>query len=233
MGVYCPIPFLLFLLALPPVLSEEAAFSVGGAVGAGVGVGIGGGSGSGSGGGGGVGVSGGGGGGGGVWFGGGGGVSTPSPPIPLGSTSDLTKAYTALQAWKSAITQDPLGILGTWVGSNVCSYKGVFCSDPQDGESDLSSTFVSAIRFSSTVPQTFKDLISLTELDLSNNQFSGPFPFVTLLMPNLIYLDVRFNFLSGPLPQELFNKKLDAIFLNNNQFEGQLPQNLGNSPASC
>ncbi|GAB4838973.1 hypothetical protein Ancab_028506, partial [Ancistrocladus abbreviatus] len=87
-------------------------------------------------------------------------------------------------------------------------------------------------RFSGIVPQTFKDLISLTELDLSNNQFSSSFASVMLLMPNLIYLDLRFNFFSRKLPQELFNKKLDVIFLNNNQFEGQLPQHLGNSPAS-
>jgi Leucine-rich repeat (LRR) protein len=47
-----------------------------------------------------------------------------------------------------------------------------------------------------------------------------------------MYLDIRFNFFSGSLPQELFNKNLDAIFLNNNQFEGEIPTNLGNSPAS-
>ncbi|KAK8545226.1 hypothetical protein V6N13_066516 [Hibiscus sabdariffa] len=51
-------------------------------------------------------------------------------------------------------------------------------------------------------------------------------------MPNLVYLDLRFNTFSGPIPQDLFNKGLDAIFLNNNQFGGELPANLGNSPAS-
>uniref|UniRef100_A0A803MPS7 Uncharacterized protein n=2 Tax=Chenopodium quinoa TaxID=63459 RepID=A0A803MPS7_CHEQI len=51
-------------------------------------------------------------------------------------------------------------------------------------------------------------------------------------MPNLIYLDLRFNNFYGSIPDDLFTKQLDAIFINNNQFHGTLPQNLGNSPAS-
>ncbi|CAK9146149.1 unnamed protein product [Ilex paraguariensis] len=234
-----------WLLAfLLQTIATEAAFSVGGGVGAGVGVG---------------GVIGSlGGGGGGVWIGGG----TNSPTTPFGSSiSNLNMAYTALQAWKSVITDDPLGILNTWVGSNVCSYKGVFCSEPRDAMVGTTSLVVAAIdlnhanlqgtlvnelslltdvslihlnsnRFTGTIPESFNELTSLTELDLSNNHFSGSFPTTTLLIPNLLYLDLRFNFFSGPIPEGLFNKKLDAIFLNNNNFDGQLPQNMGNSPAS-
>ncbi|KAF6142054.1 hypothetical protein GIB67_000226 [Kingdonia uniflora] len=60
------------------------------------------------------------------WVGGG----TPNANTP---DSSLTVAYKALQVWKSAITSDPLKILDTWVGTNVCSYKGVFCANPRDG----------------------------------------------------------------------------------------------------
>ncbi|ESR64583.1 LRRNT 2 domain-containing protein [Citrus sinensis] len=227
--------FVIFQLIIP---TEAASFGVGGGVA--------------------IGIGGGGGGGGGVWIGGGingGPAQTPSGSSP-GSGSSLKTAYTALQAWKSAITDDPLRILDTWVGDNVCSYKGIFCSDlgaqgPVVAGIDLNHAnlqgnlvkelslltdvnllHLNTNRFSGTVPETFKDLTSLQELDLSNNQFSGPFPLVTLYIPNLVYLDLRFNSFSGPLPQDLFNKKLDAIFVNNNQFSGELPQNLGNSPAS-
>lgn len=227
--------FVIFQLIIP---TEAASFGVGGGVA--------------------IGIGGGGGGGGGVWIGGGingGPAQTPSGSSP-GSGSSLKTAYTALQAWKSAITDDPLKILDTWVGDNVCSYKGIFCSDlgvqgPVVAGIDLNHAnlqgnlvkelslltdvnllHLNTNRFSGTVPETFKDLTSLQELDLSNNQFSGPFPLVTLYIPNLVYLDLRFNSFSGPLPQDLFNKKLDAIFVNNNQFSGELPQNLGNSPAS-
>ncbi|KAK9266630.1 hypothetical protein L1049_003582 [Liquidambar formosana] len=231
------------------IIPLQAAFSVGGGVGVGIGNG-------GGGGGVGVGIGNGGGGGGGVWIGGGINGQTPSgPPV-----SNLNNAYTALQAWKSAITDDPLGILATWVGSNVCSYRGVFCADPQEMSdstgpvvagidlnhanlegtlvkelsllTDMSLLHLNSNRFSGTFPDSFRDLSSLQELDLSNNQFSGHFPTVTLLIPKLIYLDLRFNYFSGPIPDDVFNKNLDAIFLNNNQFEGQIPSNLGNSPAS-
>ncbi|KAG6662133.1 hypothetical protein CIPAW_03G221700 [Carya illinoinensis] len=192
------------------IISTVAALSVGGGVGIDVGIGN---------------AGGGGGGGGGVWIGGG--INSPLPSDSGSSVPSLTRAYTALQAWKSAIKEDPLRILDTWVGSDVCSYKGVFCAEPQD-EMDASPGRLVA----GTLPDTFRYLYSLQELDLSNNLFSGPFPVVTLYIPNLIYLDLRFNEFSGSIPDDLFNKKLDAIFLNNNQFEGQLPQNLANSPAS-
>jgi hypothetical protein len=241
--------WLLAVLILQIILTE-AAFSVGGGVGIGVGIGN-------------VGGGGGGGGdapgGGGVWIGGG--INGPAPSGSGSSVPKLQRAYAALQAWKSAITEDPLGILDTWVGSDVCSYKGVFCADSQDGMdaspgpvvagidlnhanlqgtlvkelsflTDMSLLHLNSNRFSGTVPGTFTDLSSLQELDLSNNLFSGPFPAATLYIPNLVYLDIRYNKFSGPLPEGLFNKQLDAMFLNNNQFEGQLPQNLGNSPAS-
>lgn len=214
----------------------RAAFGVGGDIGVGVGVG---------------------GGGGVVWVGAGGSNGSPGQSGPS-SVPRQDKAYAALQAWKAAITDDPLRILESWNGSNVCSYKGVFCANPEDASGELvvagidlnhanlrgslvkelslltemSLLHLNSNRFTGTVPDTFRDLSSLEELDLSNNQLSGPFPSVTLSMPSLVYLDLRFNSFSGPLPDDLFNKNLDAIFLNNNQFEGEIPQNLGNSPAS-
>ncbi|KAK9071239.1 hypothetical protein SSX86_009807 [Deinandra increscens subsp. villosa] len=234
-------PFLFSLSLIFFILQttvNAASFSVGGGVGLGVGVGAGGGRGG--------------------WVGGGVNYPNPSDPNP---PSNLKNAYIALQAWKSAISSDPKGILSSWVGSNVCGYHGVFCADPNDETGDPSPPVVAGIdlnhgnlegilvkelslltdlsllhlnsnRFSGTIPQTFNSLFALTELDLSNNQFTGPFPLSTLQIPNLLYLDLRFNSFSGPIPQDLFNKNLDAIFLNNNFFSGEIPQNLANSPAS-
>lgn len=52
-------------------------------------------------------------------------------------------------------------------------------------------------------------------------------------LQSLVYLDLRFNFFTGPIPAGLFNKKeMDAIFVNNNFFEDKIPDNLGNSPVS-
>ncbi|KAM0969717.1 hypothetical protein FF1_017933 [Malus domestica] len=219
---------LLLLIAIP----TEAGINVGGGVGVNVGP-IGGG---------------------GVWIGGGINNGNGNPPVPSGSSpSGLERAFTALQAWKSAISDDPSKILDSWVGPNVCSYKGVFCSpDSQEVTgidlnhanlkgnlvqelsllSQLSLIHLNSNRFSGQIPETLRDLTALQELDLSNNDFSGSFPTVTLQIPNLIYLDLRYNSYSGTIPGELFNQKLDAIFLNNNNFEGEIPESLGNSQAS-
>ncbi|KAG6588010.1 Leucine-rich repeat extensin-like protein 4, partial [Cucurbita argyrosperma subsp. sororia] len=233
---------LIFFLLTNPTATETFGVGVNGGVSVNGGIGVG--------------ITIGNGGGPGVWIGGNGGKTPSGPPTPR-----LNRGYAALQAWKSAITSDPLGILSSWVGPNVCSYKGVFCAQVQDemtsspvdiiagidlNHANLAGTLVNQLsylteitlfhlnsnRFSGTVPDTFRQMSSLQELDLSNNLFSGPFPITTLYIPNLVYLDLRFNDFSGPIPEDIFNKKLDAIFLNNNHFDGELPQNLGNSPAS-
>ncbi|PQP96057.1 leucine-rich repeat extensin-like protein 4 isoform X2 [Prunus yedoensis var. nudiflora] len=66
-------------------------------------------------------------------------------------------------------------------------------------------------RFCGTVPHKFKQLKLLFELDISNN---------------------RFNEFEGTVPKELFDKDLDAIFINHNRFRFDLPDNFGNSPVS-
>lgn len=172
------------------------------------------------------------------------------------------RAYIALKAWKKAITDDPKGILKTWVGKDVCKYEGVFCSPPEDpdlqylevvagidlNDADLKGTLVPELgllreigifhlnsnRFSGEVPDSFRYMKTLFELDLSNNQLSGSFPLVVLDIPNLVYLDIRFNEFFGKLPRELFSKPtLDAIFVNNCNFEGDIPDNFGESPVSA
>lgn len=189
----------------------------------------------------------------GVW------INGQNAPPSSPSVSSQSREFQALQAWKRAITEDPNGILSNWVGPNVCTYKGVYCSDSPDQSApanvvagiDLNKANLKGIlvkelsylthltffhvntnRFSSTVPDSFRDLQLLTELDLSNNQFSGPFPASTVFIPQLFFLDLRFNQFSGEIPDEIFQKNLDAIFLNDNQFEGDIPPSLWSSPAS-
>ncbi|XP_028119932.1 leucine-rich repeat extensin-like protein 4 [Camellia sinensis] len=128
----------------------------------------------------------GGGGGGGVWIGGG--ISSATTPSGTSSSSNLKNAYIALQTWKSSITDDPQRVLETWVGSNVCSYKGTLVKE-LSFLTDLSFLHLNNNRFIGTVPNTFRYLSSLKELDLSNNHFSGPFPTPTLFIPNLLYLN--------------------------------------------
>uniref|UniRef100_A0A0A9GER2 Cell wall hydroxyproline-rich glycoprotein n=1 Tax=Arundo donax TaxID=35708 RepID=A0A0A9GER2_ARUDO len=180
----------------------------------------------------------------------------PLSPSPVSSTEQgRGQEYAALQALKAAVTEDPRGALSSWQGANVCAYRGVYCSASPDGaaatvvagidlnRANLRGTLPDAVsllahltflhnRLAGAIPDALRDLQYLTELDLSNNLFSGPFPASTLLIPSLVYLDLRFNGFSGELPPEIFAKNLDALFLNNNQFEGQIPEALWSSPAT-
>ncbi|KAK6157164.1 hypothetical protein DH2020_011412 [Rehmannia glutinosa] len=179
--------------------------------------------------------------------------------IPKNATIHrLKQAYTALQAWKRVIYSDPFNFTSNWHGLNVCSYNGIYCAPhPNDTTalviagidlnhrdiagflpeelgllSDLALLHLNSNRFCGIIPQTFSNLTLLFELDLSNNRFVGKFPSVILSLPSLHYLDIRFNEFEGQLPHQLFDKSLDAIFLNNNRFTSVIPQNLGSSSAS-
>ncbi|CAL5415318.1 unnamed protein product [Camellia sinensis] len=153
----------------------------------------------------------------------------------------LRNAYIALQAWKEAILSDPQNLTGNWVGSDVCHYTRVYCAQALDNRSiktvagiDLNHGDIAGYlpEEHGTVPHKFKNLKLLYELDLSNNRFAGKSPLVVLKLPVLKFLDLRFNEFEGNVPNKLFDKDLDAIFINHNRFQFELPDNFGNSPVS-
>ncbi|KAL5974070.1 Leucine-rich repeat extensin-like protein 2 [Asimina triloba] len=188
-------------------------------------------------------------------------ISAHATDPPLSFDNDhLRDAYTALQAWKAAIFSDPLNFTSDWNGADVCSYTGVFCTQSPSHRSpfkvvagldlnhgdiagylpdelglltDLALFHINSNRFCGIIPRSFRRLKLLFELDVSNNRLVGPFPKVVLSLPSLKYLDLRFNEFEGPIPSQLFDKDLDAIFVNDNRFRFGIPANLGNSPVSA
>ncbi|XP_062020254.1 uncharacterized protein At4g06744-like isoform X2 [Rosa rugosa] len=190
---------------------------------------------------------------------------TPPPPPPdlpnpqkVLSFADqrLQVVYPVIQKFKSIITSDPLNITKTWVGSDICRYKGFYCDNPpynlsaialasidfngfQLGASsldgfldqlpDIALFHANSNNFSGTISSKIANLCYLYELDISNNLFSGPFPTAVLGMNGLTFLDIRFNFFTGSVPPQIFTQDLDALFLNNNNFMQSLPDNLGSS----
>ncbi|KAG6436254.1 hypothetical protein SASPL_101140 [Salvia splendens] len=181
-----------------------------------------------------------------------------SEPTPKLANQRLEGAYKALRALKKSIYSDPNGFTSNWEGPDVCSYKGVFCAKAMDDANivvvagvdlnrgdiaghlpseigylvDISLLHLNSNRFCGIIPNEIKNLKLLYELDVSNNRFVGSFPEVVLELPQLKYLDLRYNDFEGELPPGLFDKPLDAIFLNNNRFHSTIPENIGNSPAS-
>ncbi|CAD5312483.1 unnamed protein product [Arabidopsis thaliana] len=171
----------------------------------------------------------------------------------------LRQAYIALQSWKKAIFSDPFNFTANWNGSDVCSYNGIYCApspsypktrvvagiDLNHADmagylaselgllSDLALFHINSNRFCGEVPLTFNRMKLLYELDLSNNRFVGKFPKVVLSLPSLKFLDLRYNEFEGKIPSKLFDRELDAIFLNHNRFRFGIPKNMGNSPVSA
>ncbi|KAL5196975.1 hypothetical protein ABZP36_000487 [Zizania latifolia] len=170
----------------------------------------------------------------------------------------LQKAYVALQALKHAITDDPKNLTAGWCGPDVCAYFGVFCATALDDPcavtvagvdlnhgnlagglpeelgllSDLALLHLNSNRFGGTLPESLPKLGLLHELDISNNRLAGGFPQHILCLPKVKYVDIRFNNFCGPVPPAIFDKKIDALFLNDNHFDFELPENFGNSTAS-
>ncbi|XP_047088845.1 leucine-rich repeat extensin-like protein 6 [Lolium rigidum] len=182
----------------------------------------------------------------------------PAPPAPPTNNSRLEKAYVALQALKRAITEDPKNLTHNWCGPDVCSYYGVYCATAPDdpcartvasvdlNHGDLAGTLpeelglltdlavfhLNSNRFCGTLPDSLRSLHLLHEIDVSNNQLSGNFPSQLLCLPNVQYVDIRFNNFCGEVPAAVFEKKIDALFINNNHFEFTLSESFSKSTAS-
>ncbi|PQQ13828.1 uncharacterized protein Pyn_29957 [Prunus yedoensis var. nudiflora] len=161
----------------------------------------------------------------------------------------LRNAFNVIQAFKRRIQSDPKNYTGTWVGNNVCKYKGFTCAVVPDlkkltviGVSfngalfggfnnrlplngfidrleDLVFFHANSNNFTGTVPRGTARHRFFYELDLSNNKLTGGFPNETLGATNLTFLN-----LSG-------STHVDLLFLNNNNFQQRLPANLGSTPA--
>ncbi|CAM0903906.1 unnamed protein product [Alopecurus aequalis] len=171
----------------------------------------------------------------------------------------LYRAYLVIQKFRKTVTHDPKDVTSTWKGTDLCgSYKGFFCERPRnvrdrtvasvdlngyqlradsllgfvDKLPDLALFHANSNNFGGAVP-SLKGLQYFYELDLSNNKLApAPFPTDVLGLTNATFIDIRFNGFFGELPAGLFSSFpfVEAIFVNNNQFSGYLPDNLGDSP---
>ncbi|XP_010270768.1 PREDICTED: uncharacterized protein At4g06744-like [Nelumbo nucifera] len=183
---------------------------------------------------------------------------SPSPaPDLVFENQRLALVYPIIQSFKNIITSDPLGITSTWVGSDICNYRGFYCDNPPDDPSvralagidfngyqlaaptldgfidllpDLAIFHANTNNFTGIISPKIAQLRYLYELDISNNLFSGQFPTAVLGMNGLSFLDIRFNSFSGSVPAQIFTQPLDVLFINNNNFMQTLPNNLGNTP---
>jgi len=70
---------------------------------------------------------------------------------------------------------------------------------------------------------------STTELDLRNNELTGPIPPEIGYLTNLTYLNLKNNQLTGSIPPEIGNlTNLYNLILSNNQLTGIIPDEICN-----
>lgn len=161
-----------------------------------------------------------------------------------------------LLALKSSLV-DPMDHLKDWSLANNgssssvhCKWTGVFCnsksyvekldlsnmnlsgrvSDQIQGLQSLSSLNLCCNDFSTSLPRSLANLISLKSIDLSQNNFVGKFP-AGLGMANsgLKYVNASSNNFEGFLPEDLGNATLLEIMdFRGSFFEGSIPASFKN-----
>ncbi|CAI9265079.1 unnamed protein product [Lactuca saligna] len=165
----------------------------------------------------------------------------------LSIPSSVSTDFDALVTLKQGFDSIPFA-LDTWNSSNptsVCSWVGIKCSHNRVISLDLSN-----MRIHGSVSPVISSLVTLTELSLdgnnftgeinlsnltslrflniSNNAFSGGLEWNYANLQNLEVLDAYNNNLSFPLPTGITSlKKLKYLDLGGNFFYGKIPESYG------
>ncbi|KAM4113609.1 hypothetical protein ACJW30_04G008800 [Castanea mollissima] len=129
--------------------------------------------------------------------------------------------------------EDPYGYLNTsWNFNNntegfICKFTGVECWHPD--ENKVLNLRLSDMGLRGQFPRGIKNCTSLTGLDLSNNELSGPLPFdIAELVPCVTTLNLSSNNFSGEIPKSLSNcTYLNVLKLDHNHLTGEIPLELG------
>uniref|UniRef100_A0A453QZ41 non-specific serine/threonine protein kinase n=1 Tax=Aegilops tauschii subsp. strangulata TaxID=200361 RepID=A0A453QZ41_AEGTS len=172
--------------------------------------------------------------------------ASPAPVASVGAASEEGDS-SALLAFKSAVSDDPKGVLAGWGASpDACNWTGVAC-DPvtrrvvqlvlreQKLSGELSSALgnlshlrvlnLSGNLFAGSVPPELGSLSRLKQLSLADNQFQGSIPVELTRVLNLEYLNLGGNNLSGPIPAAIFCNlsALQYIDMSSNILDGEIP----------
>ena len=116
------------------------------------------------------------------------------------------------------------GWITTWdLSSQVSSWHGVTVSGGRVTDLDLRNN-----NLTGPIPAEIGSLTWLVDLSLYNNQLTGPIPAEIGSLTWLVYLYLNNNQLTGPIPAEIGSLDLMTLYLNNNQLTGPIPPEIGN-----
>ncbi|KAL6001049.1 ubiquitin-protein ligase E3 Brl2 [Asimina triloba] len=149
-------------------------------------------------------------------------AAMPSPAI---STTSKTDAE-ALLLFKKTIREDPNGVLSTWQLSNSpCTWTGVACTLGRVTRVDLSrKNLAGDVSF-----RALSSLDMLSEINLSSNSFAINSSDALLHLPTALkQLDFSSAGVFGPVPENFISRYPNLVYVNlaHNNLSGNLPADL-------
>jgi len=94
---------------------------------------------------------------------------------------------------------------------------------------NLTDLLLSNNQFTGSIPFSIGNLIHLQRLELQNNQLTGRIPSSLGNLGNIQFLNLSFNQLSDSIPSSLDNfSPISNLNLSHNQLTGRIPSSLGN-----
>ncbi|KAG2244674.1 hypothetical protein Bca52824_093476 [Brassica carinata] len=140
----------------------------------------------------------------------------------------------ALLAFKSSIVEDTTGVLSSWVGQDCCNgdWEGVLCNPATGKVTSLvlqSSLTEPTLYMKGTLSPSLGSLGSLLVLVISGNKFiTGSIPSSFSNLTSLTQLALEDNSLRGSVPTGLGHlPMLESLSLAGNRFSGAVPASLG------
>ncbi|KAJ4723818.1 Inactive leucine-rich repeat receptor-like protein kinase [Melia azedarach] len=137
--------------------------------------------------------------------------------------------YSWLKGIKSSVRY-PFGYLNSWKFDineySICPFPGIECWNPK--ENRVTSITLGEMSLQGQFPKGIENCRSLTELDLSGNNFSVPIlSNIGEIIPFVTELDLSVNNFSGEIPPSLENCiYLNFLRLDNKKLQGQIPPQL-------
>lgn len=152
----------------------------------------------------------------------------------VASENAIQSDIACLKSIKESL-QDPFHVLSSWDFSNItegfiCRFVGIDCWHAD--ENKVINIQLSDMGLIGSFPTGIRNCTSMSGLNLSNNQLTGPIPSnLPDVLPYITSLDLSYNNLSGQIPPSIANCRLiNILMLNNNHLTGQIPQDISELP---
>lgn len=127
--------------------------------------------------------------------------------------------------------EDPFNHLQNWNFNNktegfICTFNGVECW--HDDENKVLNLKLSNMGLKGQFPRGLVNCSSLTGLNLSMNELSGPIPTdISNIVTFITTIDLSSNKFTGEIPSSLANcSYLNVLKLHSNMLSGEIPKQL-------